>query len=282
MNFKVFAKYFLLLFLIFLSSTIYAKNSRGHNEDLLYIIYGYEDYDTFEKKVSDSEKLSYWIVSDATAFAIDENGMGKTKDKYQSLQDNLKSTTKGKSLLLPPYSDFPNTGGGQHRAYNHQGFYWDYSNKWIEQNDERINPYLNRWILGRDKILIPSVAVAFGLNIGAPEAEAIAVITYYCHILGDEYQGKTNQMETIASFYYMLSQLKYDLMDAIKKVGGVPFYYYNNEIVMNDIFGRVQRSVRSCKSKETAFYIAKKFMRNEMPIIIEKLIGKSISNVKIL
>ena len=268
---------FLILFLILFIFSLFAKDSAGHNEDIGYIIYGFSEYDNFFSKASKDELMSYWIVSDATAFAIDEQGMGKTKEKYDALQNNIKTTRKGKTLILPPYSDFPSTGGGNHRAYNHLGFYWDYRDREVEQDGKTKNPYLDRWIMGRDKILIPSVAVAFDLNIDAPEAEAIAVIAYYCHMLGDEYQGKTSQMTTMPSFYFMLSQLKTDLMIALKKTGRITFFY--NEPIMNDKFKKIQYSVRSCKSKETAFFRSREFMRIEMPIIIEKLIGKKISDI---
>ena len=273
--FKVFS--FLSLFLCFYCP-LFAKSSEGHNKDLGYIIYEIIEYNKFETEASKDELLSYWIVSDATSFAIDENGMGKTKYKYQSLQDNLKSTTKGKSLILPPYSEFISTGGGNHRAYNHQGFYWDYRDKY-DNNGE--NKYLERWILGRDKILIPSTAVAFNLSIESPEAEAISVVAYYCHILGDLIEGKADQMGAISTYYYMLLQLESDLKDALIKVGGDVLFTYNEKI-RNGVFRKIRFSVRSCKSKDAAYEKIKEFMRNEMTTIIEKLVGTNISDIQIL
>ena len=108
----------------------------GHSEDIAYIIYSYEDVKTHEKKASSDELLSFRIVSYATAFAIDERGNGRTSNTYKSFLGLVSTTKKGKTLALPSYSYFPSIGMGTHRAYNHQGFYWDYRDKWTTQDSQ--------------------------------------------------------------------------------------------------------------------------------------------------
>ena len=108
----------------------------GHSEDIAYIIYGYEDVKTLEKKASSDELLSFRIVSYATAFAIDERGNGRTSNTYKSFLGLTLTTKTGKTLALPSYSYFPSIGMGTHRAYNHQGFYWDYRDKWTTQDSQ--------------------------------------------------------------------------------------------------------------------------------------------------
>lgn len=108
-----------MILTIFVTIPCYAKNSLGHNEDIGYIIYGYENWNDFEN-ATEEEKLSYYIVSDSAAFSIDEQGMGKNIDKYQNLKENIASTKS--AVTLPHYGRFISLGGGNHRAYNHQGF----------------------------------------------------------------------------------------------------------------------------------------------------------------
>ena len=65
---------------MFLPSDVFAKGMWWHSEDIAYIIYGYEDAKTLEKKASSDELQSFRIVSYATAFAIDERGNGRTSN----------------------------------------------------------------------------------------------------------------------------------------------------------------------------------------------------------
>ena len=53
----------MVLIVIFLHSDVFAKGMWGHSEDIAYIIYGYEDVKTLEKKASSVELLSFRIVS---------------------------------------------------------------------------------------------------------------------------------------------------------------------------------------------------------------------------
>ena len=126
----------MVLIVIFLPSDVFAKGMWGHSEDIAYIIYGYEDVKTLEKKASSVELMSFRIVSYATAFAIDERGNGRTSNTYKSFLGLASTTKTGKTLALPSYSYFPSIGMGTHRAYNHQGFYWDYRDKWTTQDSQ--------------------------------------------------------------------------------------------------------------------------------------------------
>ncbi len=270
-----------------LSFTCFAKNAEGHNEDILYIIYDSSDYYSFAKKSSPDVLHSYWIVSDASAFAIDEQGMNKDQKKYKDLQDNVKKTRTGFDYSFPAYSEFLSIGGGSHRAYNHQGFYYDYRDRTMKGEDGiETNKYLDRWELGRDKVLIPAVAAAFGIERNEQQivkAEAIAIIVYYSHILGDLYEGSersVNQLGHIANFYFMLMELESDLYDCLKRVGGDAFAYLE-ELRMNDQFRKIRRSVRSCRSRSSAYHFTRNFMNREMPVIIEKILGSGINTLNI-
>lgn len=274
---------FIFLLLCIPTITLFCKDSNGHNADILEIIYGYTDYDKFINEYgTDSDiVLSYWIASDSAAFAIDEQGMGKTEDKYNSLQANVSASKTGASLILPFYSQFPSTGGGSHRAYNHQGFYWNYDER---TDTEGGNKYLERWMLGRDEILIPCIATAFGLSVGDAKAEAIAVIVYYSHMIGDLFEGterSVQQMTNITSYYYLMMNLESDLQVALWKCGGEALQYFNN-LKMNDQFYHCRLSLRSCRSRSTAFFIAKRFLREKIsPIILRLLSISSIENMDI-
>lgn len=272
---------FLLLYI--LTASLFCKDSTGHNADILEIIYGFSDYNKFiEEYGSESDiVLSYWIVSDSAAFAIDEQGMGKNEDKYASLQKNVATSKTGASLILPSYSKFPSIGGGSHRAYNHQGFYWNYD----ERTDlEGVNKYLERWLLGRDKILIPCVATAFGLSIGDAKAEVIAVIVYYSHMIGDLLEGterSVQQMTNITSYYYLMMNLESDLQIALEKCEGDALQFFN-DLKMNNQFYQCRLSIRSCRSRSTAFFIAKRFLMEKIsPIILKLLSINSIENIDV-
>ena len=121
---------------ILMFSDVFAKGMWGHSEDIAYIIYGYENVKTLEKKASSYELLSFRIVSYATAFAIDERENGRTSNTYEAFLGLASTTKTGKTLALPSYSYFPSISMGTHRAYNHQGFYWDYRDKWTTQDSQ--------------------------------------------------------------------------------------------------------------------------------------------------
>lgn len=279
----------LLFFLIlFFSFICFAKNVEGHNADILYIIYGSPNYNSFEKKSSPDVRLSYWIVSDASAFAIDEQGMGKNREKYKNLQENVQKTRTGANYVFPTSSEFPSIGGGSHRAYNHQGFYYDYRERAVENDDGIVtNKYLDRWELGRDEILIPAVAAAFGIEMNDQEkvkAEAIAIIVYYSHILGDLYEGSeksVKQLGYVSKYYFMLMELESNLYDCLHRMGGEAFTYLES-LRTSDQFVKIRRSVRNCRSRSSAYYFTRDFMHREMTVIIEKILGSTIDNLSIV
>lgn len=261
-----------VLLLIFLSPfTLFAMSKKGkkgkdsysHGKDILYVLYGY----TEERKLTLEEKKAYHIINDAVAFAIDEQGNGKTKPSYDKFKQNVYETRLGAGISLPDYSEFISTGGGKHRAYNHQGFYWDY-------RDEEPK-YLERWELGRDRILIPAVSAAFDIPIGDYRAEALAIIFYYIHMVGDLYEGKNSsigQLGPIQRHALLLSQFQSDEEKLLSTNYGTPRNIFMDE-PMNNAFKRIRRSASHAHSRESAYILSRRFFRRDLQPFIRSLLN---------
>ena len=253
---------YLFLFLF----PLFAKGKFGHGNDILNVLYGYADESVLETIGSEKEKQAYYIVRDAVAFAIDEQGMGReqTINDYNRLKERIGKTSVGASVKLPDYSEFPSLGGGLHRAYNHQGFYYRYED----------DKYLERWELGRDRILIPSVSAAFDIPLGDYRAEAMAIILYYIHMVGDLYEGtdrSVNQLGPIKNNYYLLSKLQSDEELILKNNYGKPRNIFMDEPMYNS-FQRIKRSVSHARSRKSAFDFTMEFFRRELnPFIVSLL-----------
>ena len=55
-----------------ISLPLLAMSAQGHNKDIGYILYGYSTWSDFEENATEDEKHSYYRVTDASVFAIDE------------------------------------------------------------------------------------------------------------------------------------------------------------------------------------------------------------------
>ena len=194
-------------------------NSESHNNDIGQCIYGIDSWNEM-KKQPNHVKYSFYIVSDAVAIAVDFRGGQNTNTrKYNYLQENIWKTSS--PFSLPEISSFERIPGrvGDHRDYNHQGFYAEYSSSDYENADFK----KRRWELGRDQLLIPAVASAFGLNVSDPKAELIALFAYYTHMLGDVFEGveaSKNQMRGISDYYSLLCSFTKESKVAYDKCGG--------------------------------------------------------------
>lgn len=270
-NYIVFDKDFkFIIFCCFLSFApylLFSKGKVGHGNDILYVLYGYQDENELESRGTDKEKMGYYIVRDALAFAIDEQGMGKTENEWRQLKEKVSKTEMGSKINLPSYSEFPSLGGGSHRAYNHQGFYFDY-------RDEE-DKYLKRWELGRDKILIPCVSAAFDIPLGDYRAEALSIIFYYIHMLGDLYEGtdrSVSQLFPIATHWFLLSGIQSDEEHILNNNYGKPRNIFMDEMMYNS-FVKIKRSVSHARSRKSAFDLTVLFFKNELRYFINSLIG---------
>lgn len=292
---------FLLLNFCFLC---FSLGTEGHSDDMAYIFYEYDSVSDLSKNAPADEKLSFEIMSSGVAFAIDEQGMGKSVALYRKFEENISSTKQGKNYTLPAYSEFPSLGGGRHRAYNHQGYYWDYRDKYIDSDGKSVstekvreasnydtnvatdgwtNKYLERWIMGREKILKPAVASAFNLEVEDYRIEPIAIMFYYAHMLGDLYEGaraSINQMGDITTNYYLIMQMKSDLEDSLRSSSSEVYQYLENDI-MNGRYSHIAYSVRSCKSRETAYLISKDFMREQFSRMLRMMLDTDPTDITI-
>lgn len=261
-------KIVIVLFLLFLFPCfIFAKGKVGHGNDILYVLYDYEDEDELEAKGTDKEKLAYFIVRDAVALAIDEQGIKKvdTQKHLDDLKENLRKTKFGKNITLPSSSEFPSLGMGQHRAYNHQGFYYDYRDK----NDPQ--KYFNRWMLGRDRVLIPAVSAAFDIPLGDYKAEALAIIFYYVHMAGDLCEGQESsvrQLKPINTY----SRLIDDFDSAERKIlKGKQRKMFISSNIYNAI-KRIKNSVSHIKDREQAYRTTIEFFKRDLKFFIISLL----------
>ena len=175
--------------------------TREHNGHIGYTIFGYSSWEEMDKNVLDEHTLkAFYVVSDATYFAIDFSGKDNISEgRYAELKLNTEKlvteyNTEFCSMpVYPDIKDFIKTGGGNHRAYNHQGFHHQYENAEMNQ----------RWALGRDKILIPAVKVAFDTNDNFVYT-FISLTLYYTHLFGDLLKGNAQQLNALSQPSEML------------------------------------------------------------------------------
>ena len=177
--------------------------SREHNGHIGYTIFGYPEWKVMDNpNLNERTRLAFYVVSDATYFAIDYSGKEDINaNKYDQLKINTESLVKkyNKEFLeIPNYSyieSFIATGGGNHRAYNHQGFKYEYND---EEKDKR-------WSLGRDKVLIPAVKVAFDTD-DEFLVTFVSLTLYYTHLFADLLKGNTSQLKDISDPIRMLKE----------------------------------------------------------------------------
>ena len=201
-----------------LPSVSKAANGNDHNTDVGAVLYGVGSWKEMKKK-DEKTLTSYYIMSDATYFAIDYP-VGHRDDEYSQLQDNINRTDN--EFVLPNLRELSvSTWGGNHRIYNHQGFYFNYEEA---QGAGRLAVAFDvaekrneRWLAGRDEVLIPAAAAAFGLQRNDPKAEIIALFAYYAHMIGDTFEGKTSDMQAIGNFRGLLIEFEKECELAFRK-----------------------------------------------------------------
>ena len=219
----------LLIFVLFsFLSAGYPFSAPRHNADIGAILYGIDTWKDMQRhgQSNYNDILSYYIVSDAVVFAVDYQAIGdNSSEKYESLKENIGKTSH--SFSLPDKSEFITTGGGSHRAYNHQGFYFNYlaNFAFMGISEEVAQKRQQRWELGRDKVLKPSVAAAFGLGFDDPRVELISVFAYYAHMIGDLAEGEQSskeQMKELSTYSGLLSSFIKDINTARKRCQQYP------------------------------------------------------------
>ena len=193
----------------YLHSVARGTNEFDHNTDIGAVLYGIGSWKEMAKQDTNT-LLSYYIMSDACYFAVDYP-VGNRDYLYQDLQNNI-NQTKHKFVLPDIRTLYVSVWGGKHRIYNHQGFYFNYEEAQQSGNlkiDMPLATYREkRWMIGRDQVLIPAAASAFGLSKEDPRAEVVALFAYYAHMLGDTFEGDTSEMQTIKDMRGLISELE--------------------------------------------------------------------------
>ena len=201
-----------------LPSMARGANDNDHNTDIGAIIYKAPNWKEMKKK-DQNTLLSYYILSDAAYFAIDYP-VGRRDDVYPELQDNI-NRTRNKFVLPPLQILYFSTWGGKHRMYNHQGFYFNYEEAQktgkLKTDAQTASSRMNRWLIGRDQVLIPAAASAFGLALNNPKSEIIALFAYYAHMIGDVFHGDTKDMSKIKSFRGLCAEFERECDFAFSK-----------------------------------------------------------------
>lgn len=244
-----------LIILLFISSNkiLTAKSGEEHGIDFAKTVLGYSDWDNLRpwtKTLSAKDPLLYTIqiqdiITCAAAIAIDYSGTeGSLSNDFFYLEQyfQMKQFSKNK-VMIPSIDEFPSLGFGiMHRYYCHSGYKVDNSSaennlkaRILEENKlvkfgfskgktlipasirkKRIMSSPGRWQIGREVVLIPSVANAFNLNLkrGGQEslAEFISTVIYYTHLLGDYMVGALEPLpdyeETIRLFKRDLRRIR--------------------------------------------------------------------------
>lgn len=221
--------FFLLLFVSVLNP-LSAKGREEHGLDFAKTILGYDDWENlrdWNKTLSAKDSLLFTIqvkdiITSSAAIAIDYSATANSQSNdffileqyFQMIQFSKNKTS------IPSIDEMPSLGFGiMHRNFCHSGFFVDKSSaedslksRLLESSSKikfgigkkrsllskrrRQKKILNspgRWKIGRTKILIPSVANAFSLNLKKRKhrelATFISAIIYYTHLLGDYIVG---------------------------------------------------------------------------------------------
>lgn len=240
-----------LIILFFISSKmpLSAKSGEAHGIDFAKTVLGYPDWENlryWNKTLSAKDPLLYTIqiqdiITSAAAIAIDYSGTeGSLSNDFFYLERyfQMKQFSKNK-IEIPSINDFPSLGFGiMHRYYCHSGYRIDKSHsednlkeRLLEQekkiefgykDGKSLIPYTvrkkivmaspGRWKVGREVVLVPSVANAFNLNLkrGGQEslAQFISTIIYYTHLLGDYIVGA---QEPLPEYTDTMKMFKKDL-----------------------------------------------------------------------
>ncbi len=199
---------FILIIFVYPCHCHSSAGPNGHDEEIGYVIFGYTNWRAINTAFSEgtAAKYVYYICTNAASVAIDEqNNQGITDvegpQNYKNLKENLalqRALTKNRwNVVLPDFNkiNFPSSRPGAHRLFCHQGYVVEH----LGSSD--------RWVMGKTKILLPSIAIAFDFSkkefdksFGYNFVNLISATIYYTHILGDFIEGGASGMESF-SFY---------------------------------------------------------------------------------
>ncbi|WP_300792468.1 hypothetical protein [uncultured Bacteroides sp.] len=274
----------LLIFILLFSflSGVYPFSAPRHNTDIGAILYGIDTWKDMQKhgQSNYNDLLSYYIVSDAVVFAVDYQAIGdNSSEKYESLKENIGKTSH--PFSLPNKAEFITTGGGSHRAYNHQGFYFNYlaNYEFMGISEEAAQKRQQRWELGRDKVLKPSVAAAFGLGFNDPRVELISVFAYYAHMIGDLAEGEQSskeQMKELSTYSGLLSSFIKDINSAKSRCQQYPS---NNIDLLIREAKILSKNITDYEDDSIAYYEVKSLLQRFTSQII-KDIGVSTEKIR--
>lgn len=233
-------------------------NRHGHNKDICEIFYQEKSY----KRIGIGIE-SYYLLTDALVIAIDHSNPAHHKKLFSELEKRLSNSKMGNNVHLPSFSALKSLGAGTHRYYNHQGFFFE--DPFNEMRKER-------WLIGRDEILIPSTAAAFNLTINDPKAGIIACIAYYIHMIGDIQEGSLKSMYQLGNYQKLLRKFSNDLETAGVYNAGEKMKAFASKIKTVST-GESWVSLTVEKPNLANFFL-KRYLRNNVPEVLKELTGK--------
>lgn len=179
--------FILALFIIISLNPVFSYGYKTHNDQMLNTIYGFSDGWNTMKGYDNVTKLRYYAISDAAYVAIDYNGVTNS-NKLKAIGNNLKKL--GVESEPIDIANYPSLGMGTHRAYNHQGFDYDY----IREGAANAAKKQARWATGK-QLMISTAKKAY--NLTDVQANVLAREQYYIHMLGDLQKGSTKSIKAM-------------------------------------------------------------------------------------
>lgn len=233
-------------------------NRPEHNKDICKIFYQELSY----KKIGIGFD-SYCLLTDALIISIDHSNPARDQDLFSALERRLVISNTGNNVQLPSFNSLVSLGAGTHRYYNHQGFFFE------EQDNVKRR---KRWLIGRDEILIPSVAAAFNLSVNDQKAVMISCIAYYIHMIGDVQKGSLKSMCQLGNYESLLCDFSNSLEIAGLCTSGVKSKAFADKIkvVSNDD----QWVSMTNKTPFRAYSCLMKYLRNNVPDVVKELTGQ--------
>ncbi len=241
-------------------------NRHGHNKDICEIFYQEKSY----KRIGIGIE-SYYLLTDALVIAIDHSNPAHDKKIFSELEKRLGNSKSGGDIQLPSFKSLKSLGAGTHRYYNHQGFFFE--DPFNEMRKER-------WLIGRDEILIPSTAAAFNLTVNDPKARIIACIAYYIHMIGDIQEGNLKSMNQLDNYRKLLCSFGDGLETAGAYTAGEKTEAFTSKIKIVST-GESWASLANEKPHRANFYL-KRYLRNNVPEVLKELTGKYPKDMEII
>ena len=204
----------LLLVLIFSMNLAFSYGYQVHNDQLLSTLYGLPGGWRSLKNYSDVTTLRYYVVTDAAYVAIDYNGITNS-NKLLNIKKNLSQLDVDFDQINS--IDYPSLGMGSHRAYNHQGFDYDYINAGVANAVKK----QSRWNQGKN-LMIQTAQKAYDFS--DIQANIFAREQYYIHMLGDLQEGTARSIKTMGktgSVSGLLDDFAQSLNDYAKSVKSI-------------------------------------------------------------